>query len=278
MTGVPRVSGATRLYAIVGDPIAQVRSPEVFTARFATMGVDAVLIPVHVPAARFDAIVPALLDIGNLDGVLVTVPFKARMLRFATHLGQTARCIGALNALRRDTDGAWTGDMFDGAGFVRAAQRKGEAFEGRSIVLFGAGGAGSAIGFALATAKVASLAIIDPQGERARALAKTLAEAFPSCRVSAASGIPADANAIVNASTVGMRAEDGPPMPLGPLARDTLVGDVVVSEAPTAMIRHAMEQGCRYVTGKDMHAGQIDALMSFFLPHLFTQPASRATT
>ena len=277
MTAV-RITGATRLYAIIGDPIAQVRSPEVLTGWLAAKGVNAAVIPMQVLPDRFDDTVTSLMRLGNMDGLLVTVPYKGRTLPFASRLGDTARCIGAVNALRREADGTWTGDMFDGAGFVRAAQRKGEAFEGRSIVLFGAGGAGSAIGFALATAKVASLAIIDPQGERARALAKTLAEAFPSCRVSAASGIPADANAIVNASTVGMRAEDGPPMPLGPLARDTLVGDVVVSEAPTAMIRHAMEQGCRYVTGKDMHAGQIDALMSFFLPHLFTQPASRATT
>ena len=64
---------------------------------------------VHVPAARYDAIVPALLDIGNLDGVLVTVPFKARMLRFATHLGPTAQCIGALNAL---APGPTATDMF----------------------------------------------------------------------------------------------------------------------------------------------------------------------
>jgi len=80
MSGTVRLTGATRLYAIVGDPVAQVRSPEVFTARFAADGVDAVLIPVHVPAAHFDAIAPALLAIGNLDGVLVTIPFKARIV------------------------------------------------------------------------------------------------------------------------------------------------------------------------------------------------------
>ena len=57
MSGTIRLTGATRLYAIVGDPVVQVRSPEVFTARFAADGVDAVLIPVHAPAAHFDAIV-----------------------------------------------------------------------------------------------------------------------------------------------------------------------------------------------------------------------------
>ena len=79
-----RITGATRLYAIIGDPIAQVRSPEVFTERFAAAGMDAVLVPVHVPRDRFDAIVPALMALGNLDGLLVTVPFKARMVPFAS--------------------------------------------------------------------------------------------------------------------------------------------------------------------------------------------------
>ena len=49
MTAALKITGATRLYAIVGDPIAQVRSPEVFTERFAAAGVDAVLVPAHVP-------------------------------------------------------------------------------------------------------------------------------------------------------------------------------------------------------------------------------------
>src|SRR6185437_11764203 len=63
----PPITGATRLYAIIGDPIAQVRSPEVFTARFADAGIDAVMIPVRIPVQHFDTIAPALLALGNLD-------------------------------------------------------------------------------------------------------------------------------------------------------------------------------------------------------------------
>ena len=50
-----RINGATRLYAIVGDPIVQVRSPEMFTASFAAAGMDAVMIPMHVLPDDFDA-------------------------------------------------------------------------------------------------------------------------------------------------------------------------------------------------------------------------------
>ena len=104
----------------------------------------------------------------------------------------------------READGTWTGDMFDGMGFVRGAERKGEVLRGRRVALFGAGGAGSAIGCELAAAGVASLAIIDPQTERAAALARTLRDTFPDCRIEAAAAVPRDTNMIVNASTVGI--------------------------------------------------------------------------
>jgi shikimate dehydrogenase len=272
------ISGATRLYAIVGDPIAQVRSPEVFTARFAADGIDAVLIPVHVPAARFDAIAPALLAIGNLDGVLVTIPFKARIVSHAARLGPAAQCIGAANALRREADGTWTGDMFDGVGFVRGAERKGERVHGRRVALFGAGGAGSAIAYALADAGAQSIAIVDVDAVKAERLAATLSRAFPDCAIAAAARMPDGIDMIVNASPVGMRPGDGMPAEIGPLDAGTLVGDVVIAGHPTALIRHAMQCGCRFVDGRDMHGGQVDALMQFFASATRAEPGLRESS
>ena len=259
-----RITGATRLYCIIGDPIAQVRSPETFTERFASAGIEAVLVPVHVPVASFDTIVPGLLAIGNLDGVLVTVPHKARMIRFADRLGATAQAIGAVNALRRETDGSWSGDMFDGIGFVRGAERKGERLQGRRVALFGAGGAGSAIACALCDAGVASIEIIDTDAARARALVDKLRPLFPQCRFKVAESVSEGIDLLVNASPVGMASQDGLPGPIRTLDRSTIVGDVVIREAPTALIRLAMERGCRWVDGRDMHAGQIDAIVGFF--------------
>jgi shikimate dehydrogenase len=266
MTDMPKITGATRLYVIIGDPIAQARSPEVFTARFTAAGVDGVLVPAHVPVAGFDAIVPALLRLANLDGLLVTAPFKARMLAFADRLGATARCIGAVNALRREADGSWTGDMFDGAGFVNGLERKGEQVRGRRVALFGAGGAGSAIACALAAAQVLSISIVDTDTGKAAALAARLRPAFPDVRFDVATWPAGEVDMIVNATPVGMRPDDGMPAEIGPLPPGTLVGDVVISNAPTALIRHAASCACRWVDGKDMHSGQIEAIMSFFAP------------
>ena len=260
------IDGATRLYAIVGDPIVQVRSPAVFTERLAASGVNAVLVPAHVPEERFDVVIPALMQLRTLDGLLVTIPFKARAIAFADRLGVTAKCIGALNALRREEDGSWTGDMFDGAGFVRGAEHKGERLRGRRVALFGAGGAGSAIACALAEAGVQAIHVVDPERGRAEALVDKLRVGFPECALAPASRKPDDTDMVVNASPVGMQPGDGLPGDIGALPEGTLVGDTVIADTPTALIRLAINSGCSWVDGRDMHAGQVDAIMRFLVP------------
>lgn len=267
MTAV-KINGVTRLYAIVGDPIAQVRSPEVYTELFATAGMNAVMVPAHVRTEDFDTVLPALMRLGNLDGLLVTVPFKSRVVPLTDRLGPAATLIGAVNALRREADGSWTGDIFDGMGFVRGVERKGDALPGRHVFMFGAGGAGSAIACALAGAGVRSIAMLDPIPGRAEAVATVLRKAFPACDLAAVTTKPDGVNMVVNASPVGMRPDDGMPGDTGTLSPDTLVGDVVLTDSSTPFIQHAIRHGCRYVTGRDMLHGQIDALMAFFAPTL----------
>jgi shikimate dehydrogenase len=132
--------------------------------------------------------------------------------------------------------------------------------------LFGAGGAGSAIACALAQAGAKRVEIFDPALGRAESLAGKLRPAFPGCSFSVATARAGDVDMVVNASTVGMRPDDGLPGDVGPLARDVVVGDVVVSDAPTALIRYAAERGCVWVNGRDMHAGQSGAIVDFFMP------------
>lgn len=264
MTAVLRVNGATRLYAIVGDPVVQVRSPEVYCERFAQAGMNAVLVAAQISQQNFEVAMAGLMALGNLDGLLVTAPFKARMASLAHRLGSAANCIGAVNALRREADGSWTGDMFDGAGFVRGIEAKGHRLQGRRVLMFGAGGAGSAIACALLGAGVVSIRIVNPELDRTLALTQALRSAFPGADVAAAPAERSGYNMVLNASPVGMKSGDGLPGPLGALKPDVLVGDVVVSEAPTEIIRQAIAHGCPWVNGRDMHTGQIEAIMGFF--------------
>jgi shikimate dehydrogenase len=149
---------------------------------------------------------------------------------------------------------------------------------GRRVALFGAGGAGSAIAYALADAGAQSIAIVDVDAVKAERLAATLSRAFPDCAIAAAARMPDGIDMIVNASPVGMRPGDGMPAEIGPLDAGTLVGDVVIAGHPTALIRHAMQCGCRFVDGRDMHGGQVDALMQFFASATRAEPGLRESS
>ena len=258
------VDGATRLYGIIGDPIAQVGSPRVFTERFRAAGRNAVLVPFHVLGAAFDETVRGLMALANLDGLIATVPYKARMLSYVDRVMRTGQQVGAINAMRRDPDGKWTGDMFDGRGLVRGLAARGHSVAGRRVLLIGAGGAGSAIACALAEAGAAGLTLFDIEDAKARALSARVSAAFPACQIRVDSPTPAGHDMIVNATPIGMAPGDGLPAQLGTLDPKVVVADVVLKETATPLLRHADACGCPTMGGRAMLEGQVDEMLRFF--------------
>jgi shikimate dehydrogenase len=259
------IDGATRLYAIIGDPIEQVRSPQVLNPRFAAAGLHAVLVPVHVRPALFDETVKGLMAIGNLDGIIATVPYKARIMPFIGNPLPMAAKVGAANALRREPDGSWSADMFDGRGLVRGLLNAGIAPENRRVMLVGAGGAGSAIAVALADAGVAAMTIFDVAPGKAEALADRVAAAFPACSVRAGPVRIPGHDTLINATPVGMAPGDRIPMPLDGLSPDVLVIDVIHKPETTPFLDHARALGCQAFDGHLMLNGQAEELAAFFI-------------
>jgi shikimate dehydrogenase len=258
------IDGATRLYAIIGDPVTQVRSPAVYTAHFAKHSMNAVLFAAQASRESFDTAMRGLMALGNLDGLLITSPHKSAAMPFADELSTRAKIVGAINALRREADGSWTGDMFDGVGFVSAAQKI-AAIDGKRALLFGCGGAGAAIAAELAAHGARSIALVDPDAQRAQALRDALAVHFTRCDVTVGNA-GALHEIVINASIVGMKDGDGLPGDIGAIDTNTLVGDVVLRppETPTALVQLAREAGAHVVTGQEMHGGQVDAISAFF--------------
>jgi len=261
------IDGATRLYAIIGDPVVQVRSPSVYTEHFARNDINAVLFAAQASSDAFDTAMRGLMSLGNLDGLLVTSPHKTAALAFADRLSTRAQIVGAINALRREADGSWTGDMFDGVGFVSAA-RKVTSIESKRLLLFGCGGAGAAIAAEMAAHGARSISLVDPDAQRSRALRDALAAHFGTCDVSIGNDDGAH-EIVVNASIVGMKDADGLPGDPGAIGTGSLVGDVVLRPpaSPTTLVALARERGAYVVTGQEMHSGQIDAIAEFFGAH-----------
>jgi len=156
------LSGATRVHFIVGDPIAQVKSPAGVSQTFHDRGHNAYVMPAHVAPAQLAAWLDGVSLAQNVDGVIVTVPHKFACYGLCATTSERAAFLHTVNTMRRNPDGSWHGDMFDGLGFVSAMQDNGCQPAGKKALLVGAGGAGSAIAHALVVAGVSSLAIFDP--------------------------------------------------------------------------------------------------------------------
>jgi shikimate dehydrogenase len=229
----------------------------------AAAGHNAVLVPWHAKPASFRSIMQGLMQTANLDGIAVTYPFKLDAVGLADEVLPRARQVGAINALRRRTDGAWEGDMFDGVGLVRALEQAGRPPRGTAVRLVGAGGAGSAIAFALAAAGVARLAVHDLDRARAEALACAVSEAHRACQVTPHAG-PAAEDIVINATPLGLRPDDPLPMDVETLPASVTVVDIVSRSGGTRFLGLAAARGCRIVEGAAMVEGQAAALLDFF--------------
>jgi len=260
------LTGATRVHFIVGDPIAQVKSPAGVTQAFQARGHNAMVMPAHVAAADLAGWLAGVSLARNVDGIIVTVPHKFACFDLCATASDRAAFLRTVNTMRRNADGSWHGDMFDGLGFVSAMRDRGCRPEGRPCLLAGAGGAGSAIAHALVLAGVSQLAIHDEDAVRRTTLVDRLA-GLGKCRVSHASADPAGFDIVLNATPMGMQEADPFPLNVDKLAAAMFVGCVITAPAISPLIAAARAKGCDTMTGADMFARVSDLMVEFLLGH-----------
>ena len=258
------IRGTTRLIAHVGDPIDAVKAPMIYNPFFEHRRIDAIVVPMGVATRDYETVLPALFKLTNIVGALVTMPHKVSTLGLLDDRTEAVRIAGSCNAVLRRPDGALMGDMFDGAGFVRGLMRKGFDCEGASCLVVGAGGVGSAIAAALAKAGVASIALHDTNLSASEGLRRRLTQHYPGLEVELRAPRAAGYDLAVNATPLGMRPGDPLPMDLDGLAPTTFVGEVVMKQEVTPLLRAARLRGCPTQVGTDMLFEQIPLYLEFF--------------
>jgi len=261
---LPSLDGETRLHLIVGDPVGQTRSPAGLTAEFAARGVNAVCIPVHVPAPDFDDFMRAAKRVRNVDGIVVTIPHKFAALRHCDEATDRARFLGAVNVLHRLAGGRWRGDITDGTALVAALRRAGCEPGGRRALVVGAGGAGSAVALALVEAGVTTLAVMDVDAARRDGLVRRLASRAPAVARTGTAD-PAGCGLVVNATPIGMAPGDPLPVDAARLDPAAVVADLITRPAMTPLLKAARRRGCKVVTGEDMFAVQAGDMADILL-------------
>ena len=257
------IRGTTTLIAHVGDPITPVKSPMIYNPFFERRGIDAVVVPMGVTATDYAGVFASLFRIQNMRGALVTMPHKVSTVPLVDGCSDAVRLAGSCNAVRRDGSTLY-GDLFDGEGFVRGVARKGFRIDGARCLVVGIGGVGSAIAAALAAAGASMLMLFDQNADNARRLQQRLREHYPTLDARSGSRDPAGFDLVVNATPLGMNADDPLPIDVDRLSARTFVGEVVMKQEITPLLAAAQQRGCPIQIGTDMLFEQIPAYLEFF--------------
>ncbi|MDI4664986.1 shikimate dehydrogenase [Xanthobacter autotrophicus] len=257
------ITGLTRVYGILADPIHHVKTPQMLNTLMAREGRDGVMVPFHVASDDLATLVAGLRAMKSLGGFVVTVPHKTAIVDLCDAVSDSARRIGAVNTVRREADGRLVGEMLDGKGFVGGLLAAGIDPKGKSVYLAGAGGAANAIAFAFVEAGISRLTIANRTRAKADDLAARLAEAFPAANVEIDTPDPSGHDIVVNGTSLGLK--DGDPLPLDAarLAPEQIVAEVIMQPEETALLTAARAKGCRIHFGKPMLACQLDLMADF---------------
>jgi shikimate dehydrogenase len=252
------IRGTTRLIGIIGDPIAQAKSPAAVNPLFAARGADIVSVPLHVPAKALATIWAGLKAIPNLVGFGITLPHKQTAIDLCDSLDPVAARVGAVNFVRRERDGSFRGYQFDGKGFVRGLQSKGIAIEGRDALIVGAGGASVAIAFALVEAGANRITVSNRTFDKAEALAETVNADFGRRVAKAGKAEPEAGQLVVNATSLGLQDTDALPLNADLLKPGMTFAEVIAQPETTRLLALAAAKGVETHSGMHMITGQAD--------------------
>ena len=196
----------------------------------------------------------------GFNGLNITHPCKQLVLDHLDEVSPDARRLGAVNTVII-RDGRFIGHNTDFSGFAAALASGLPGAKLDRVVQLGAGGAGSAVAYALLTAGVRHLDLVDTDAARCAARAAELAGFFPDSTVSARTTAELPqlmplADGLVHCTPVGMAAHPGVPLDLSLLQSRHWVADIVYRPIETELVREARAKGCEVLDGGRMAVGQ----------------------
>jgi shikimate dehydrogenase len=259
------ITGNTKVFGILADPIHHVKTPQGINRLLAEKSFDGVMVPMHVSAEDLPLFVQALKRMNNFSGCVVTVPHKMAMVALCDQLTPEARQVGAVNIVHRTAAGELIGGILDGAGFVAGLRKEGFEPAGRSVYLAGAGGAASAIAFALAKCGITQLTIANRSAANAQSLIDRLQIVFPNIPMTIGNPNVSGHDLVVNATSLGLRPDDEMPLDVSSLSPSQHVAEIIMQPVETAMVLAARERECRIHLGMTMLSSQLELMASFMM-------------
>ncbi len=252
------LTGKTRVFAVLGHPVAHTLSPPMHQAAFRALGMDAVYAAFDVAPGKLMTVLPAMAAMG-FGGVNLTIPHKEEAYRGIEALAPSAMRSASVNTVVLREDGSLEGHSTDGYGLRMAVK---EAFDkdfaGVSVLLLGCGGAGRAAARELAEGGAARLVLANRSPERARALAEELSREYPAMLLEVAASWPPSpetvqaVDLILNSTALGMKAGDAALLTAEHAGPHHMMLDMTYVLEETPMMAAVRAAGGRAVNGLGM--------------------------
>jgi shikimate dehydrogenase len=241
------------LAGVLGNPIAQSKSPRLHRHWLRKYGLLGDYVPLHVTEENLETVVRAMPKMGFM-GANVTLPHKIAVMQFADQITDRATLIGAANTLTFKDDGKIIADNTDGYGFMANLKQNAPDWDPTSgpAVLLGAGGAARAIIVALADAGVTEILLTNRTRTKADALRAEFGTRIRVVDWVQAGNILEGAATVINSTSLGMTGNAALRIPLDGLTKGTLVTDIVYSPLRTRLLEEAETAGCTVVDGLGM--------------------------
>ena len=258
--------GSTKIYGCLADPIEHVKAPTIFTSIFNKKNIDAVMIPIHVSKDNLGDVISSLKLIKNFHGMTITIPHKTNMVTFCDSLEPDADRTQAVNWIKFDKNRKLIGDNFDGKGFVNGFLEQKHSLVNKSIYLFGTGGAGVAIAYALANESLKKLTLINRDINKANSLKNNINKIYPDLQIQVLSNFDCelqDCDVVINATSLGLKNNDKLPFDVNKTRLDCIIADIIMNPSDTQLLKRSKSIGRTIHYGKYMIESQIELVRNF---------------
>ena len=246
-------------YGLVGYPLGHSLSPVMHNTAFKELDVEAEYVLFPMKKEEIESFFKELKDDNShIFGLNVTVPHKENVIPFLDALDPFATKVGAVNTVVIDKNRRLVGFNTDGPGFLAHLTEVGFDAKGKRISILGAGGAARAIVsvFCLLSSRPDSVRIYDVDKEKAVALVQDIGSRVDASHVHVVNSIDdlniELADLLINATPIGMKAEDPCLVSKELLHSNMLVYDLVYNPPETPLLKMAKAKGAKAVNGLKM--------------------------
>ena len=247
------------LTAAFGQPISENPTQVMVEAAYRHHNLDWRYLTIEVaPDGLADAVAGARAM--GFAGFNCTIPHKVEVIEHLDGLGESASLMGAVNCVVR-RDEKLIGENTDGKGFVESLRELTDP-KGKSVVMFGAGGAARAIGVEVALAGATKITVVNRSVERGEELTKLLNNKVPAeadfAHWQGTFDIPESTDVVINATSIGLFPDVDARVDFNPdsLTPDMVVADVIPNPPLTNLVKDARAKGCKVIDGLGMLVNQ----------------------